>query len=171
MITSISFIQAKKRQSSRCAILITSLLIQTQSLTTFMNLSVPEKYSIGLKATEPFSMMSVRKSFSISYKYLSLTINDSLLKPNGVVEFLEIDPRPRVFTGMKKHKDTKKHTSSPQTDWTDKIVDRFKNPLDEEIATNVPSWTKRVAERLKANMRPQDGVAAACLKSRLQGAG
>ena len=98
---------------------------------------------------------------------------DRLLKPDGVVEFLEIDPRPRVFTGMtsSKYQKLRKHTSSPQTDWTDKIADRFKNPLDEEIAINVPGWTGRVAERLKANMRPQDGVAAACLKSWLQGAG
>ena len=95
-----------------------------------------------------------------------------LLKPDGVVEFLEIDPRPRVFSGIPKtNKKADKHKSVAQTDWTDNIADRFKNPLDEELATTVPGWFGRVAERLKANMRPEDGVSAACLKSWLQGAG
>ena len=99
-------------------------------------------------------------------------ISHSLLKPDGVVEFLEIDPRPRVFSGISKtRKELGKHKSVPQTDWTDNIADRFKNPLDEELATTVPGWSGRVAERLQAVMRPHDGVAAACLKSWLQGAG
>jgi len=39
------------------------------------------------------------------------------------------------------------------------------------LATNVPGWSGRVEERKKAILRPLDGVAAANLKSWLQGAG
>jgi hypothetical protein len=35
----------------------------------------------------------------------------------------------------------------------------------------VPEWTQRVEERLKATLRPKDGVPAANLKSWLEGAG
>ncbi|CZT46469.1 uncharacterized protein RSE6_06897 [Rhynchosporium secalis] len=96
----------------------------------------------------------------------------SMLKPVGVVEFLEIDPRPRAFSEMSKSKKkVEEHKSVPQTDWTDNIADRFKNLLDRELATTVPGWSGRVEARLNATMRPQDGVAAAHLKSWLQGSG
>ena len=97
-----------------------------------------------------------------------------MLKPDGIVEFLEMDPRPRLIAighDREEVNKTMKHKSLPQTDWTDNIQDRFKDPFDEELATNVPEWAARVAERLKANLRPRDGVAAANLKSWLEGAG
>lgn len=63
------------------------------------------------------------------------------------------------------------HKSGPQTGWTDNITDRFKDPFDEQLATTVPGWAARVAERLKASLRPRDGVPAVNLKSWLEGAG
>jgi hypothetical protein len=103
-----------------------------------------------------------------------------LLKPDGVVEFIEVDPRPRLAYVNPITEDNeatpvngqrRKKRSTAATDWTDKIEDRFKDPLDQELATDVPGWSKRVAERMKANLRPRDGVAAANLKSWLEGAG
>lgn len=55
--------------------------------------------------------------------------------------------------------------------WTDKIADRFKKEVDTEIATNSPGWSGRVEARLKAHMRPRNGVAAENLKDWLEGAG
>jgi len=66
------------------------------------------------------------------------------------------------------------HSSGAEIDWTDKIEDRFNNPIDDEfatLATTVPQWSSRVEERLKATLRPKDGVPAAHLKSWLEGAG
>lgn len=96
-----------------------------------------------------------------------------MLKPRGIVEFIEIDPRPRLYTDECGPKEVKKamKKSRPVTDWTDNIQDRFKDPHDAELATDVPGWSKRVEERLKANLRWRDGVAAANLKSWLEGAG
>ncbi|KAH7321941.1 hypothetical protein BKA65DRAFT_568848 [Rhexocercosporidium sp. MPI-PUGE-AT-0058] len=125
---------------------------------------IPHNLYEFIRAREIFDRVESYKTFLDDVR--------SLLKPDGVVEFLEIDPRPRVFSVISKtKKEDEKHKSVPQTDWTDNIADRFKNPLDQELATTVPGWSGRVSERLKANMRPQDGVAAACLKSWLQGAG
>ncbi|KAK2628449.1 hypothetical protein QTJ16_001552 [Diplocarpon rosae] len=125
---------------------------------------IPHNLYEFIRAREIFDRIESYKTFLDDIR--------SLLKPDGVVEFLEIDPRPRVFAGIRKvEDDTDKHKSVPQTDWTDHIADRFKNPRDEELATTVPGWTGRVAERLKATMQPRDGVAAACLKSWFQGAG
>lgn len=101
------------------------------------------------------------------------------MKPDGVVEFIEIDPRPRTAYVINKDPDREvlvngkkgKMKSTAPTDWTDKIEDRFKDPLDQGLATDVPGWSERVAQRLKANLRPRDGVAAANLKSWLEGAG
>jgi hypothetical protein len=93
-----------------------------------------------------------------------------LLKPDGIVEFLEIDPRPRfVVAGVRS--DSNEHKSEAQTDWTDNIADRFKDPHDEELGTAVPGWMGRITKRRKATMSPYDGVAAANLKSWLEGAG
>ena len=93
-----------------------------------------------------------------------------MLKPDGIVEFLEIDPRPRlVEAGVRS--DSNEHKSKPQTDWTDKIADRFKDPHDAELGTAVPGWIERAMERRRATMSPDDGVVAANLKSRLEGAG
>ena len=63
------------------------------------------------------------------------------------------------------------HKSGPDLDWTDQIADRFKEDTDPEIANNIPGWSGRVEARLKANLRPRDGVAAANLKNWLEGAG
>ena len=102
-----------------------------------------------------------------------------MLKLGGVVEFIEIDPRPRIAYIVKKDEKREvlatgkkgKMKSTAPTDWTDKIEDRFKDPLDQELATDVPGWSGRVAQRLKANLRPRDGVPAANLKSWIEGAG
>ncbi|KUJ19771.1 uncharacterized protein LY89DRAFT_731026 [Mollisia scopiformis] len=103
-----------------------------------------------------------------------------LLKPDGVVEFIEVDPRPRISRVKSNLEDMDvtapsgkkgKKRSCAATDWTSNIEDRFKDPLDKELATDVPGWSRLVEERMKANLRPRDGVAAANLKSWLEGAG
>jgi len=40
-----------------------------------------------------------------------------------------------------------------------------------QLAHGVPEWNQRVEERLKASMRPRDGVPAAMLKEWLEGSG
>jgi SAM-dependent methyltransferase len=108
------------------------------------------------------------------YVTLGIALNERyrMLKPDGVVVFLVIDPRPRAMLARRPSQDSPdKHKSSPQTNWTDNIEDRFRDLFDEELATTVPCWSKRVAERLKATLRHQDGVAAVNLKSWLEGAG
>lgn len=95
----------------------------------------------------------------------------SILQPDGVVEFLEIDPRPRVYFVGRRRSDAAEHRSKPENDWTDNIADRFKDPSDAELATSMPALMKRVEVRLSAILRPKDGVPAAKLKSWLQGAG
>jgi hypothetical protein len=96
----------------------------------------------------------------------------SILQPDGVVEFLEIDPRPRLSkTSDIDHDNSKAHKSGPETDYTNVIADRFKNPNDEELATDVPAWASRVVARIQASLRPRDGVPAANLKDWIQGAG
>jgi len=92
-----------------------------------------------------------------------------ILQPNGVVEFLEIDPRPRLGFSGKQH--TEPHTSRPAQDWTDNIADRFLAPPDTGIATNVPGWMGRVTKRLEARTRPLEAIAAPNLKSWIQDAG
>lgn len=103
-----------------------------------------------------------------------------MLKPDGVVEFIEVDPRPRLANVNPATEDNQlasvngqrgKKRSTAAIDWTDKIEDRFRDPLDLELASDVPGWSRRVAERMKANLRPRDGVVAANLKSWLEGAG
>ncbi len=95
----------------------------------------------------------------------------SILQPEGVVECIEFDYRPRVSLTRRRRSVNEGHVSRPQTDWTDKIADRFKDPYDKQLAVMVPEWTKRVEERHKATLRPRDGVPAANLKSWLEGAG
>ncbi len=73
--------------------------------------------------------------------------------------------------GKKQVVEATKHKSVAETDWTDVIEDRFKDPFDEELATTTPGWTARVAKRVKANRRPRDGHPAANLRSWLEGAG
>ena len=100
-----------------------------------------------------------------------------ILQPDGVVEFVELDPRPREdFLNERGDGDVAKmdlddHASGPVINWTDSIADRFRDPETEELSTSVPGWTERVKERLKAGLRPKDGVAASQLKSWLEGAG
>jgi hypothetical protein len=100
-----------------------------------------------------------------------MTSSNSILQPDGVVEFLEVDPRPRVYFLNRRRPENDDHTSRPETDWTDIIADRFKDAYDEQLATMVPGWARRVEERIKASLRPRDGVPAANLKSWLEGAG
>lgn len=90
-----------------------------------------------------------------------------------MVEFLEIDPRPRVnVVGRRRSEnDRDDHTSRSETNWTDNILDRFRDPSDDQLALVVSGWVERVAERLQATLRPKDGVPAANLKSWLEGAG
>jgi hypothetical protein len=97
-----------------------------------------------------------------------------MLKPGGAVELIEIDPRPRLVPSecnLEEAEKTIEQKSGPQTNWTDNIRDRFTDPYDAELAIDVPGWSKRVEERLKAILRPQDGFAAPNLMSWLQGAG
>lgn len=101
----------------------------------------------------------------------TLIIYNSILQPEGVVEFIEFDPRPRISLTRRRRSVDEGHVSRPQTDWTDKIVDRFTDPYDEQLAAMVPEWTQRVNERHRATLRPRDGVPAAHLKSWLEGAG
>lgn len=61
--------------------------------------------------------------------------------------------------------------SCAATTWTDSIPDRFTDQKDDDLATSVPGWSKRVEERLKARVRPNEDVAGPDLKSWLQGAG
>lgn len=96
-----------------------------------------------------------------------------ILQPDGVVEFSEIDPRPRTANHGPSQvtDDPNDHTSRAITGFSSNIADRFKSPLDVELATDVPSWTARVDQRLQAALRPHDGIAAAQLKDWIAGAG
>jgi hypothetical protein len=99
-----------------------------------------------------------------------------ILQPDGVVEFVEFDPRPRGYygdglDGAQEKRDSNAHISRPETDWTDSIADRFKNPHDEELVSDVPGWSARVEARQLATLRPKDGYPAPQLKSWLEGAG
>ncbi|APA08227.1 predicted protein [Sclerotinia sclerotiorum 1980 UF-70] len=96
-----------------------------------------------------------------------------ILQPGGVVEFLEVDPRPRSkLAGHTSIRRGDYHQSEAQTDWTDNIADRLKRPNhDGELAKTVPGWMERVIERHKAILRPRGGIPAIKLKSWLEGAG
>jgi hypothetical protein len=123
---------------------------------------------LPVSASAPeFCLVGIRPSF----QELPLLIFDSILQPEGVVEFIEFDPRPRISLSRRRQSTNDQHISRAQTDWTDKIVDRFKDPCDEQLATTVPEWMQRVEERLKATLRPRDGIPAPNLKSWLEGAG
>jgi hypothetical protein len=90
------------------------------------------------------------------------------------VEFLEIDPRPRssAMTDSKQNEPVKDdHKSRGVTNFTKTIADRFRDPLDTQLATTVPGWIGRVHARLEARLRPRDEIAAVGLKSWLQGSG
>ncbi|KAH8683167.1 hypothetical protein BGZ60DRAFT_524506 [Tricladium varicosporioides] len=94
-----------------------------------------------------------------------------LLQPDGVVEFIELDPRPRMpFIGPMTEVD-KSHKAKACDNWTGRIEDRFEKPKDLELAINVPNWSARVETRLKAGLRPMDGVPAENLRSHLEDAG
>ncbi|KAM0316680.1 hypothetical protein ACHAO8_002965 [Botrytis cinerea] len=96
-----------------------------------------------------------------------------ILQPGGVVEFLEVDSRPRSkLSGYTTVNRDEYHQSIPQTDWTDNIADRLRRPsYNSELADTVPGWMERVMERHKAILRPRDGIPAVNLKSWLEGAG
>lgn len=94
-----------------------------------------------------------------------------ILKPGGVVEFAELDPRPRIHNVAQSKSELSNHTSRPATDWGDTIAERFKDPRDETLATMCPAWLERVEKRQEAMLRPQDGYPSESLKSRIQGSG
>ncbi|PQE22215.1 hypothetical protein CJF32_00004578 [Rutstroemia sp. NJR-2017a WRK4] len=97
-----------------------------------------------------------------------------ILQPDGVVEFIEIDARPRNIAARRSSVDKPgdDRTSKAQTGWTDCIADRLERPSHtDELASDVPGWMRRVEERQKATMRPRDGIPAVNLKSWLEGAG
>ncbi|QSZ36041.1 hypothetical protein DSL72_007165 [Monilinia vaccinii-corymbosi] len=96
-----------------------------------------------------------------------------ILQPGGVVEFLEVDHRPRSkIANCTSSEREDYHQSKAQTDWTDNIADRIKRPsYDEELATTVPGWMERVTERHKAILRPRGGIPAVNVKSWVEGAG
>jgi hypothetical protein len=94
-----------------------------------------------------------------------------ILQPDGVIEFSEIDPRPRTKPTGPAPDDPNDHTSRPVTGFSRNIADRFTSPMDAELATDVPNWTARVDARLSGALRPRDGIAAANLKSWVEGAG
>jgi hypothetical protein len=97
--------------------------------------------------------------------------NHRILQPDGVFEFLEVDPRPRMVNVGPSRNEPKDHTSGPKTDWTNNIADRFKQEDEEQLATTVPGWMTRTLENLKATLRPSDGVPGPQLKSWVEGAG
>lgn len=95
-----------------------------------------------------------------------------MVQPDGVVEFAEIDPRPRATKpGPSQVNDPSDCVSGPATGFTDRTADRYKTPLDAEIAPDVPRWTARVDARLRGSFRPTNGIPAAKLKSWIEGAG
>lgn len=94
-----------------------------------------------------------------------------IVQPDGVIEFSEIDPRPRSKPTGQAADNPSDHTSRPVTDFSGNIADRFKSPLDAELATDIPNWAARVEARLSGALRPHDGIPAANLKSWVEGAG
>lgn len=94
-----------------------------------------------------------------------------IVQPDGVVEFSEIDPRPRTKPTKTDIDDPSNHNSRPGTGFSHNIADRFISPRDAELATDVPNWTARVNVGLEAALRPHDGIPAAKLKDWVEGAG
>lgn len=123
---------------------------------------IPQNLYSLIRGRDVFDRVESYKNFVEDIRHL--------LQPSGVVEFVEIDPRPRCNHVGRRHS-TSEHRSGAETDWTDRIEDRFKDPYDVQLATHVPRWTARVGHRLKASLRPRDGVPAAKIKGWLQGAG
>lgn len=98
----------------------------------------------------------------------------SILQPDGVVEFLEIDPRPRLQPSLfsSARSDIKDHKSGLVTHYTRDIADRFKEPVDVGLAeAQVPGWFGRVLKRLEGRVRPLEAIAAPNLKSWIEDAG
>jgi hypothetical protein len=133
---------------------------------------VDEIYSIELKVIRlSLRIFACRYRGKCTLLYKRLTFS-RILQPDGVVEFLEIDPTPRLEVAGSSRKHFKDdHKTRAMTDWTDNIADRFKDPLDNQLATDVPGWVERVKERQKAKLRPSHGFAAPNLESWLEGAG
>ncbi|KAM3080910.1 hypothetical protein ACMFMF_002827 [Clarireedia jacksonii] len=122
-----------------------------------------------------YSFIRGRDIFDRSESYKNLLDDIRLiLQPDGVVEFIEIDARPRHIAACRSsvNKAGDDHESRAQTGWTDCIADRLVRPSHtDELASDVPGWMRRVEERQKATMRPRDGIPAVNLKSWLEGAG
>lgn len=121
-----------------------------------------------------YSVIHGRDIFSRIENY-KIFLDDvrQVLQPDGVVEFSEVDPRPRqAKSDPSQFKiGPQDHTSGPAFGWTDNVWDRFKSTMDEELATDVEQWNKRVNARLESALRPADGIAAPNLKSWVEGAG
>ena len=94
-----------------------------------------------------------------------------LLQPGGVVEFFELDPRPRDLSVGHTTDCTAENKTEAVTHYTNKLGDRLEDNCDVEWPEKTPGWTKRVEEYLKAALRPQDGVPAEKLKDWLQAIG
>ncbi|KAI9732260.1 MAG: hypothetical protein M1818_007579 [Claussenomyces sp. TS43310] len=120
-----------------------------------------------------YSLIRGRDAFNKVESYRTFLEDIRLiLQPDGVVEFLEVDPRPRRYVnthGGIPSKDD--HISRSQTDWTDDIAGRLKETPDSELNISVPAWSARVHQRLQAALRPKDGIPAVNLKSWMEGAG
>lgn len=118
-----------------------------------------------------YSFIRGRDIFDRVESYRSF-LNDVrlIVQPDGVVEFIEVDPRPRVHA-ERRPSSTRDRKNGPMLDWGDSIADRFKNPTDDQLETGYPEWNQRVEERIKASMRPRDGNSGEELKGRLQGCG
>lgn len=109
--------------------------------------------------------------FTLPITVALLTAN-RILQPDGVLEFIEVDWRPRYpLEGPVHELISQDHRSIESIGWTNNISDRHKVPEDSEMAKDVPGWNTRVEMRLKAALRPQDGVPAAKLKQWIQSAG
>lgn len=116
--------------------------------------------------------MSTFRQNTETFSLLALIVI-RILQPGGVVEFLEVDHRPRYRVASCSSANPEDyHQSRAQTDWTDNIADRLKQPThDAELATTVPGWMERVTQRHKAILRPRGGIPAVNMKAWLEGAG
>ncbi|KAL3427087.1 hypothetical protein PVAG01_00596 [Phlyctema vagabunda] len=111
-----------------------------------------------------------------------------ILEPGGVVEFAEIDPRPR-YEPISSQREIKEDAQSRDSrnieynhprgsntviDWNAGAGNRLQNPTDVQLVEGkklAPGWADRVKKRMEAGMRPFDEAPAARLKSWLQGGG
>ncbi|KAF4626436.1 hypothetical protein G7Y89_g11719 [Cudoniella acicularis] len=122
--------------------------------------------------TDYYGLVRGRDVFDRVESYISfLDAVRLVLQPEGVVEFIELDPRPRIELVGPTIPPESSYKTTACTNWSNKIVDRFEESVDMELATTAPKWSARVNEHLKAGLRPKDGIPATNLKYWLQTAG